>query len=70
MESCDARRSGTWSVKTMRANCACGSRKMSFVALKVSCQLWVCCPLPVSFAFFLRFGLRWRMRWCWSLTVS
>ena len=34
------RRSGTWSVRTTHANCACGSRKMCFGALRVSLGQW------------------------------
>ena len=52
-----ARRSETWSVKTMRVNCACVSRKMYFVVLRVSLVLWVLCPFPMSFAFLRRLSL-------------
>ena len=44
------RRSGTWSVRTKHANCACGSRKMCFGALRVSLGLWgLCLPAVPSF---------------------
>ena len=66
----NVRRCGTCSVKTMHVDCACGSRKMCFVALRVNRQLWVLCPLPMSFAFFLLFRVRWRLRRCCSLTVN
>ena len=62
------RRSGTWSVRTMHANCACGSRKMCFGALKVSLGLWALCLLAVNFVFLRSYLTRcWRTTW-WRWT--